>query len=106
MPRDDVQLQFLVGRSFKGKERKHGNTRRDVGSVRSKGSTQSETLSLPQTPAQAKTPSREIMYLSHASTLEDLKKFQLDPRFASTPRMTHIESRVRQKEGSSPHLLR
>ena len=55
MPRyDNAQRQFLLGSSFKGKQKNGAKSRRSAGTVRNKGSVQSETLSPPQTPNQPK----------------------------------------------------
>ena len=102
MPRDNAQLQFLLGSSFKQKN--EGKSRRNAGKVRSKGSIQSETHSTPPTPNHPKTPPRVIVPLSHTTTLEDLKRFQLDPRFASTPRIKRPDSNLRYRESSSSLL--
>ena len=102
MPRiENAQRQFLLGSSFKGKQRNDGTSRRSTGNIRHKGSTQSETRSPPQTPSQPRNPSHGIISLSHSSTLEDLRKFQLDPRFACTPQTRRHDPRFRPKERSS-----
>ena len=103
MPRiENAQRQFLLGSSFKGKQRKDGTSRKGGGSIRS--STQSETRSPPQTPSHPKIPSHGIIALSHSSTLEDLKKFCLDPRFTYTPRIRRHDPPVRHNERSSQCL--
>ena len=102
MPRDNAQLQFLLGSSFK--QRNEGKSRRNVGKVRSKGSIQSDTHSTPPTPISSKSPPRGRVPLSHTSTLEDLKNFQLDPRFTSTPRFKRPDSNLRNRESSSSLL--
>ena len=104
MPRDDVQLQFLLGSSVR-RARKGGTTKRSDGSVRgAKGSAQREPLSLPQSPKQSRTPLSLTLPLSHSSTLDDLKQFATDPRFLSTPRML-TASQLRQNP-SSTHFVR
>ena len=106
MPRiENAQRQFLLGSSFKGKQRNDGTSRRSSGNIRHKGSTQSETRSPPQTPSQPKNiPSHGIITLSHSSTLEELRKFQLDPRFTFTPRTRRHDPHLRHKECSSQFL--
>ena len=100
MPRDNAQLQFLLGSSFKQKNEGKSRSRK----VRSKGSIQSETLSTPPTPILSKSPPRGKVPLSHTSTLEDLKNFQLDPIFSSTPRIKRPDSELRYRESSSNFL--
>ena len=102
MPRyDNAQRQFLLGSSFKGKQKNGAKSRRSAGNVRNKGSIQSETLSPPQTPNQPKIPSHGIISLSHSSTIEDLKKVQLDRRFASNLRIRRVDPNFRHNECSS-----
>ena len=113
MPRDDVQLQFLLGSSVRrkkgaNKSRGSGNVRNAKGSIKSKSSVHSETLSVPHSPTtQYRSATRTPISLSHASTLEDLKNSSilLNARFSSTPRIRRADSFMRHKQ-YSPHFLR
>ena len=108
MPRDDVQLQFLLGSSVRrtkkdGKSRKGGSR-----NIRPKGSIQSDTRSMPQSPIQQRSPLQITKGLSHTSTLEDLRisSIQLDARFSSNPRLgSRHDTPIRQNKSSS-NLIR
>ena len=108
MPRDDVQLQFLLGSSVRrpkkdGKSRKGGSR-----NIRPKGSIQSDTRSMPQSPMQQRSPLQITKGLSHTSTLEDLRisSIQLDARFLSNPRLgSRHDTPIRQNKSSS-NLIR
>ena len=133
MPRDDVQLQFLLGSSVRrpkkdGKSRKGGSRNiRPKGSIQSdtrsmpqspmqqrpvysvpKSTIQSDTRSMPQSPMQQRSPLQITKGLSHTSTLEDLRisSIQLDARFSSNPRLgSRHDTPIRQNKSSS-NLIR
>ena len=108
MPRDDVQLQFLLGSSVRrpkkdGKSRKGGSR-----NIRPKGSIQSDTRSMPQSPMQQRSPLQITKGLSHTSTLEDLRisSIQLDARFSSNPRLGSRHDTPIRPNKSSSNLIR
>ena len=101
MPRDDVQLQFLLGSSVRRTKKDGKSSKGGSRNIRPKGSIQSDTRSMPQSPIKQRSPLQITKGLSHTSTLEDLRisSIQLDARFSSNPRLgSRHDTQIRQNK--------